>query len=171
MPGELARENQALRQRLSRLSEASLRINESLDFETVLQGVLDSARSLTGARYGVITLLDDAGRRPGGAHRHRVPDAGGTIGQRRAPAHPPAPAATGLGAGQGPGLRAGAEHRQEAAAASWTTTRTCQLYLRLAHRRLPHGGGSGSIIFCFIKLCNVRIGLIALLLPHLYPHR
>ena len=53
---------EALRERLSRLSEASLRINESLDFETVLQGVLDSARSLTGARYGVITLLDDAGR-------------------------------------------------------------------------------------------------------------
>ena len=43
-------------------SEASLRINESLDFGTVLRGVLDSARSLTGARYGVITLLDDAGR-------------------------------------------------------------------------------------------------------------
>ena len=42
--GDLARENQALRQRLSRLSEASLRISESLDFETVLQGVLDSAR-------------------------------------------------------------------------------------------------------------------------------
>ena len=60
--GDLARENDALRQRLSRLSEASLRINESLDFGTVLQGVLDSARSLTGARYGVITLLDDAGR-------------------------------------------------------------------------------------------------------------
>ena len=59
---ELARENEALRERLSRLSEASLRINESLDFETVLQGVLDSARSLTGSRYGVITLLDDAGR-------------------------------------------------------------------------------------------------------------
>ena len=60
--GDLARENEALRQRLSRLSEASLRINESLDFETVLQGVLDSARALSSARYGVITLLDDAGR-------------------------------------------------------------------------------------------------------------
>ncbi len=48
--------------RLSRLSAASLRINESLDFDTVLQGVLDSARSLTAARYGVMTLLDDAGR-------------------------------------------------------------------------------------------------------------
>ena len=58
---ELARENEALRDRLSRLSEASLRINESLDLDTVLQGVLDSARSLTGARYGVITLLDDSG--------------------------------------------------------------------------------------------------------------
>ncbi|MCY4448584.1 MAG: hypothetical protein OXE02_07030, partial [Chloroflexi bacterium] len=45
--------------RLSRLSAASLRINESLDFDTVLQGVLDSARSLTAARYGVMTLLDD----------------------------------------------------------------------------------------------------------------
>ena len=36
--GELERENEALRDRLSRLSEASLRINERLDFETVLQG-------------------------------------------------------------------------------------------------------------------------------------
>ena len=60
--GDLAQENEALRQRLSRLSEASLRISESLDFGTVLQGVLDSARSLTGARYGVITLLDGGGR-------------------------------------------------------------------------------------------------------------
>ena len=60
--GELERENQALRQRLSRLSQASLRINESLDFETVLQGVLDSACSLTGARYGVIALLDEWGQ-------------------------------------------------------------------------------------------------------------
>ena len=47
--------------RLYRLSEASRRINQSLDFDTVLQGALDSARSLTGARYGVMTLLDDAG--------------------------------------------------------------------------------------------------------------
>ena len=56
------REIRELRKRLSRLSEASIRINESLDFETVLQGVLDSARSLTGARYGVITLLNDEGQ-------------------------------------------------------------------------------------------------------------
>ena len=59
---ERDREIEALRDRLSRLSEASLRINESLDLDTVLQGVLDSARSLTDARYGVITLLDDSGR-------------------------------------------------------------------------------------------------------------
>ena len=58
---ELLRENGDLRQRLSRLSEASLRINESLDFDDVLQGVLDSARSLTAARYGVITLHGDGG--------------------------------------------------------------------------------------------------------------
>ena len=57
-----AREIAELRDRLSRLSQASLRINESLDFDTVLQGVLDSACSLTGARYGVITLLDESGR-------------------------------------------------------------------------------------------------------------
>ncbi len=56
------REIEALQARLSRLSEASLRINESLDFDVVMQGVLDSARSLTGARYGVMTLLDDRGQ-------------------------------------------------------------------------------------------------------------
>ena len=59
---DLTRENQALRERLSRMSEAGLRINESLDFDTVLQEVLDSARALTQANYGVITLLDESGR-------------------------------------------------------------------------------------------------------------
>ena len=59
---EPQREIAELRDRLSRLSQASLRINESLDFDTVLQGVLDSACSLTRSRYGVITLLDDSGR-------------------------------------------------------------------------------------------------------------
>ena len=62
MPSDqLHRENEALRERLSRLSVASLRINESLDFDQVLQGALDSARSLTGARHGVMTLLGDGG--------------------------------------------------------------------------------------------------------------
>ena len=59
---ELERENRALRDRLSRLSEASLRINESLELDAVLQGVLDSARSLTGGRYGVMTLVEDGER-------------------------------------------------------------------------------------------------------------
>ena len=51
-----------LRNRLSKLSAASLRINESLDLDAVLQGILDSARSLTDARYGVIATFDDAGQ-------------------------------------------------------------------------------------------------------------
>ena len=59
---DLLRQIDALKERLSRLSEAGLRINESLDFDTVLQEVLDSARALTRARYGVITLLDESGR-------------------------------------------------------------------------------------------------------------
>ena len=54
------REIQALRDRLSRLSEASLSINESLEFHTVLKVVVDSARVLTGADFGVITALHEA---------------------------------------------------------------------------------------------------------------
>ena len=60
-PDERDRRIDELEERLSRLSEASLRITEDLDFNTVLQGVLDSARSLTGARYGVIALHGDDG--------------------------------------------------------------------------------------------------------------
>ena len=52
----------SLRERLARLGEASLRINESLEFDAVLQDVLDSARDLTRARYGAIILLDEEGR-------------------------------------------------------------------------------------------------------------
>ena len=59
---ERGQQIEALRDRLAGLSEASLRINESLDYETVLQGVLDSARALTNARYGVITLRDGSGQ-------------------------------------------------------------------------------------------------------------
>ena len=57
-------EGQAQRGRLSRMSEASLRINESLDFDVVLQEVVDSARVLTGSRYGAITVLGEAGQQP-----------------------------------------------------------------------------------------------------------
>ncbi len=57
----LERENAALRERLSRLSEAGARIAEDLDLDVVLREVLDAARSLTGARFSGITLLDAAG--------------------------------------------------------------------------------------------------------------
>ncbi len=43
------------------LVEASARITESLDLDTVLQGVVDAARSLAGAQFGAITLLDESG--------------------------------------------------------------------------------------------------------------
>ena len=61
-PDSRDRQIATLRDRLSRLSDASLRVNESLDLEDVLQGVLDSARTLTDACYVVITTLDDEGR-------------------------------------------------------------------------------------------------------------
>ena len=61
-PDDPMREIAALRERLSRLSEASLHITEDLDLDAVLQGVLDGARSLTGARMGGVTILDDVGQ-------------------------------------------------------------------------------------------------------------
>ncbi|MCY4528484.1 MAG: response regulator [Chloroflexi bacterium] len=57
---DLELEVEALRERLSRLSEASTRISESLEFDVVLQGVLDSARSLTGALHGAMVFLNDS---------------------------------------------------------------------------------------------------------------
>ncbi len=59
---ELEREIEALRERVSRLSAAVLRVSGSLDLDTVLREVVDSARALTGARYGVIATVDDSGR-------------------------------------------------------------------------------------------------------------
>ena len=53
-----------MEERLSRLSGASLRINESLDFGTVLQEVVDSARTLTASRYGAITVFGEGGQTP-----------------------------------------------------------------------------------------------------------
>ena len=58
---ELRREIEVLRERVSRLSAAVLRASASLDLDTVLQEVVDSARALTGARYGVIATVDGAG--------------------------------------------------------------------------------------------------------------
>ena len=58
---DLRRENETLRERLSGLSEASLRINRSLDFDTVLQETVDSARALIGSRYGGMVVFDETG--------------------------------------------------------------------------------------------------------------
>jgi DNA-binding response OmpR family regulator/signal transduction histidine kinase len=60
-PRELQEQIGALQERQSRLSAAVLRINASLDPDTVLQEVVDSACALTGARYGMIATLDDHG--------------------------------------------------------------------------------------------------------------
>ena len=57
---KLGRENRQLRERLTKLSEASLRISESLDIDTVLREVAGSARVLRGAGVGVITTVDDS---------------------------------------------------------------------------------------------------------------
>ena len=54
-------ETEPLRDRLSRLSEAILRINETLEFDNVLQGVVGSARALTGARFGMMATLNESG--------------------------------------------------------------------------------------------------------------
>ena len=48
-------------ERTSSLSQAMLRISASLDLDTVLREVVDSARALTGARYGGIATIDEAG--------------------------------------------------------------------------------------------------------------
>ena len=51
-----------LRERIAKLSTASLRISASLDLDTVLSEVVESARALTGARYGgIVTGGDRAG--------------------------------------------------------------------------------------------------------------
>ena len=75
---DLERENRALRERLSRLSEASLRINESLQFDTVLQEVLDNAHQLLALAKRPPAVL--TGHRPRSAapagRRGRVPPCG-----------------------------------------------------------------------------------------------
>ena len=60
-PDELRQENAALRERISMLNAAILRISASLDLDTVLREVVDGARALTGARYGMIATVDDTG--------------------------------------------------------------------------------------------------------------
>ena len=54
-------EIEALRERISTLSAAILSISATLDLDTVLVEVVESARRLTGARYGVIATVDETG--------------------------------------------------------------------------------------------------------------
>ena len=58
---ETRRELEALRERTSALNAAVLRVSASLDLATVLQEVVDAARALTAARYGIITTIGEAG--------------------------------------------------------------------------------------------------------------
>ena len=55
-------ETETPRERISALCAAILRINASLDVDTVLREVVGSARALTGARYGAIAVTDAKGR-------------------------------------------------------------------------------------------------------------
>ncbi|WP_419847537.1 response regulator [Candidatus Poriferisocius sp.] len=50
--------NEEVRGLVSRMSEASLLINQNLDRDEVLQAVLDAIRMLTGARSGAMALFD-----------------------------------------------------------------------------------------------------------------
>ena len=59
---ELGSEIRVLRERFSRLSEASLRISESLDVDTVLHEVAERVRALTDAGCVFLATIDDAGQ-------------------------------------------------------------------------------------------------------------
>ena len=59
-PDRVRQENRVLRERISQLSAASLRISASLDVGTVLREVVESARSLTRSRIGAIVTVDDS---------------------------------------------------------------------------------------------------------------
>ena len=58
---EPARTTEALRERISKLAAASLRISASLDLDTVLHEIVENARELTGARYAAIATMDEGG--------------------------------------------------------------------------------------------------------------
>ena len=57
----LRAENRRLRDRLKSLGEVSLRINSAPDQDSVMQGAIDGARILTGARYGALITFDASG--------------------------------------------------------------------------------------------------------------
>ena len=59
--GSSDHEIRADRERVSALCSAMLRIGATLDLDVVLQEVVDSARTLTSARYAIIVTVDEAG--------------------------------------------------------------------------------------------------------------
>ena len=59
------RENEAQNEPLTGPTAAMPRIGASLDLETELREVAQSARALTGARYGAIVTIDEKGGAPG----------------------------------------------------------------------------------------------------------
>ena len=58
---EPRRKIEALHERISTLSAASLRISTNLGLETALREVMESAHALTGGCYGAIATIDEAG--------------------------------------------------------------------------------------------------------------
>ena len=60
-PADSPPRNETPNERLSSLTAAMLRISASLDLETVFREVAESARTLTGARYGAIVTIDEKG--------------------------------------------------------------------------------------------------------------
>ena len=60
--GDQGREIELLRERISALTAAILRISASLDVGTVVRESAEAARTLTGARYAIITTIDDTGQ-------------------------------------------------------------------------------------------------------------
>ena len=61
---EFRQRNRMLEDRISKLCAGVLRVSTSLDLETVLREIVDSARELTGARYGMITTVDVTAQAP-----------------------------------------------------------------------------------------------------------
>ena len=61
-PDGALRQIDALQQRFSALCGAFQRVNASLDLGTVLQEIVETARTLTGSRYALITTVDDSGQ-------------------------------------------------------------------------------------------------------------
>ena len=55
-------EIETLRARFTKVSEVGRRITEVLDFDAVLQEIVDGACSLTNARYGAVGVFDSSGR-------------------------------------------------------------------------------------------------------------